>query len=161
MHSDLSNSSASAISLKQSSDIWKVMYKRSRCFDSFSRCLNAVHDRLKFVEDKLKLFEDKLSSLDAVVRDNTLHTKRPYTEKYKDVYVDESLLMRELALKRWRAFQEMPADNVQRTFHEAFGAGFFGPWRRGQCLHQSTLVLQILKYECGIKGYKSSHKADW
>ncbi len=74
MQSDFSNFSGSAISLKQSSDVRKLVYKLSLSFDSFSWRLNEVHYRLKFVEDKLKLFEEKFSSLDAEVRDNTLHT---------------------------------------------------------------------------------------
>jgi hypothetical protein len=114
VQSDASHSAGSAIS--KSTDIRKLVFKLTRRFDSFSRHLKEVHYRLDFLKDKLKLLEDRFTYLDP---------KRPYVEKYGDIEVDESLLRTEEAQNRWMAFVEMPQEGISRTFHKAFGAGYF------------------------------------
>jgi hypothetical protein len=109
--SNATQSSGTAIS--KSTDVRKLVFKLTRRLDSFRR---EVHNRLDFLEDKVQLLEDRFTYLDP---------RHPYVEKYGDIEIDESLLRTEQAQHRWMAFVEMPTDDVSRTFHEAFSAGYF------------------------------------
>jgi hypothetical protein len=75
-----------------------------------------MRSRLHFVEEKLQQLEERLAYGD---------TKRPYVEKYSDIEIDVSLLRTQAARNRWRAFLEMPTEDVTKTFHDAYGAGYF------------------------------------
>jgi hypothetical protein len=109
--SDATHSSPTAIS--KTTNVRELVLKLTRRFDSFKR---DVHSRLDFLEDKVQHLEDRFTYLDP---------RRPYVKKYADIKIDKSLLRTEQARYRWTAFVEMPTDDVSRTFHEAFGAGYF------------------------------------
>jgi hypothetical protein len=78
-----------------------------------------VRSRLHFLEEKWQQLEERLAEL--------AHgdTKRPYVEKYADIEIDVRLLRTDAARRQWRAFLEMPTEDVSKTFHDAFGAGYF------------------------------------
>jgi hypothetical protein len=78
-----------------------------------------VRSRLHFLEEKWQQLEERLAEL--------AHgdTKRPYVEKYADIEIDVRLLTTHAARNRWRAFLEMPTEDVSKTFHDAYAAGYF------------------------------------
>jgi hypothetical protein len=87
--------------------------KFTRRFDTFK---GEVHSRLHSLEDKVQLIEDRFPYVDP---------RRPYVEKYGDIEIEPNLLRTDLARNQWRAFVEMPTEDVSKTFHEAYGAGYF------------------------------------
>jgi hypothetical protein len=105
--SDATQSSPTAIS--KTTNVQKL----NSHFDTFK---GEVRSRLHFLEDKVQQLEERLAYADP---------RRPYVEKYADIKIDESLLRTQAARNRWRAFVEMPTEDISKTFHEAYGAGYF------------------------------------
>ena len=105
--SDAAQSSPTAIS--KNTNVQKLSGK-------FLTFKGEVRSRLHFLEEKWQQLEERLAYGD---------TRRPYVEKYADIEIDVSLLRTQVARNRWRAFLEMPTEDVSKTFHDAFGAGYF------------------------------------
>jgi hypothetical protein len=111
---------SSPLAISKTANVRELVLQLTRRFDKFTRHFDTfkgeVRSRLHFQEDKVQHIKDRFTYGDP---------RRPYVEKYANIEVDESLLTTDLAQNRWRAFVEMPTEDVPKMFHEAYSAGYF------------------------------------
>ncbi len=140
--SDATHSSPLAIS--ETANVRELVLQLTRRFDKFTHRFDTfkgeVRSRLQFLEEKVQQLEDRFTYGDP---------RRPYVEKYANIKVDESLLTTDLARNRWRAFVEMPTEDVPKTFHEKFGAGYFKFFCFCSCRTNGIGMSHQRKQSCG------------